>query len=314
MPRGPASAAITIDVDGADCYRAIHGLPARPDEVDPLFAHALPRFLDMLEDLGARATLFVIGADLVRPELREVIVAAHARGHEIASHSYRHDYKLSQRSPADIEADLTRAADAIEDAVGVRPQGFRAPGYNLSEALISAVEVTGHAYDSSLFPTPAYFAARAGAIARYRLVGRPSESIVGEVREFAGPRRPYRPAVGARWRAAGNGEQARDLIELPMSVAGPARLPWLGTSLALAPDLMGRQLTRWALTGPSPVVLELHAMDFLGRSDGVERALAEAQPDLRVPLATKLRRLEQALGAVADQADVVPLREIAAAV
>jgi hypothetical protein len=308
------TAAITIDVDGADCYRAIHGLPPRPDDVDPLFARALPRFLEMVEGLGARATLFVIGADLARPELREVVQAAHLGGHEIASHSFDHDYGLSRRSPADIQADLARAAGAIEGVTGCRPQGFRAPGYNLSEALIAAVEATGHAYDSSLFPTPAYFAARAGAIARYRLAGRPSESLVGEVREFAGPRRPFRPALGARWRPAQAGEQARTIVEIPMSVAGPARLPWLGTTLALFPDRMGRQLTRWALGGPSPIVLELHAMDFLGRSDGVERALAEAQPDLQVPLATKLRRLEGALRAVVDCTDVQQLQHIAAAV
>lgn len=308
------TAAITIDVDGADCYRAIHGLPPRPDEVDPLFARALPRFLDIMAKLDARATLFVIGADLERSELRAVVREAHAAGHEIASHSFRHDYRLSRRPLADIESDLNRAADAIQEAVGERPQGFRAPGYNLSEALMQAVEATGHRYDSSLFPTPAYFAARAGAIARYRALGRPSESLVGEAREFTGPRSPYRPAVGARWRAARSGETPRALIELPMTVAGPARLPWLGTSLALAPSAVGKQLTRWALRGPDPIVLELHAMDFLGRSDGVERALADAQPDLQVPLATKLQRLEAALRAVATHAPVEPMATIASAV
>ena len=155
--------AVTIDVDTLGCYRAIHGLPARDDEADPIYAIALPRFLDVMDRLGVSATLFVIGQDLERSAHRELLASAHARGHEVASHSFAHDYHLSRQPHDVIASDLQRADDAIARATGERPVGFRAPGYNQSDTLLDVIEELGYVYDSSYFPTPAYFAARAAA-------------------------------------------------------------------------------------------------------------------------------------------------------
>lgn len=303
-------ASISIDVDAIGCYHAIHGLAA--PENDPIYSAALPRFLDAMEARGLTATLFVVGQDLQVESHRRLIAQAAAQGHEIASHSYRHDYGMSQKARAEIDADLERASAAIEGACGKRPQGFRAPGYNQSEALLDAVEAAGLLYDSSYFPTPAYFAARAAAIGLYRVKGRPSHSLVGDVREFAAPRTPFKPARGARHRPARRGEDERDLVELPMAVASRLRLPWLGTTIALAHDTVSSTLTKRALGfRDGPVVLELHAMEFLGEDDGVEPALIAAQPDLQVPLADKLRRLGAAFDAMAEAKNVVTMEELA---
>jgi len=305
-------AAVTIDVDTLGCYREIHGLPPREDEADPIYAVALPRFLDVMDRLGVSATLFVIGQDLARPAHRELLARAHARGHEIASHSFAHDYHLSRRPHDVIRSDLQRADAAIADATGQRPRGFRAPGYNQSDALLDVIEELGYAYDSSYFPTPAYFAARAAAIALYRARGRPSRSLVGDPREFLAPRTPFFPARHARFRPARHAEESRAFIELPMSPSSPLRLPWLGTTLALAKDPIGKALTYASLRGDGPVVLELHGMEFLGSDDdGVESALTSAQSDLHVPLADKLRRLEAALRSVVERRRVLPLQQIA---
>jgi hypothetical protein len=131
------------------------------------------------------------------------------------------------------------------------------------------------------------------------------------VREFAAPRHPFVPSRAQRWRPARDGEERRSFVELPMTVASPLRLPWLGTSLALARDPVGRLLTRGALAHDGPCVLELHAIDFMGDEDGAARELVGAQPDLRVGLDDKLRRLERAMGSVARAREVVPLAEIA---
>lgn len=308
--------ALTIDVDALRCYREIHGLPPRDgEEEDPIFTRALPRFLEMLERLSVRGTLFVVGRDLRKPAHAEVIAAAAEAGHEIASHSFEHDYRLSRLPPVRIALDLEAADDAIERVTGRKPRGFRAPGYNQSEALMAALDERGYAYDSSFFPTPAYFAARALAIGLYRARRRGTRSLVGDVREFSAPRAPFVPAVGERFRPAKEGERRRGFVEIPMGVASFARLPWLGTTLALANDLVGEGLTRAALSDEKiPAVLELHAMDFLGADDGVEPALVSAQPDLRVPLTDKLRRLEKAMRKVAERREVLLLEEMASRV
>lgn len=307
--------ALTIDVDALRCYREIHGLPARDDEEDPIFTRALPRFLEALDRLGARGTLFVVGRDLETPAHADAIAAAARAGHEVASHSFEHDYRLSRLPPVRIALDLEAADDAIERVTGQRPRGFRAPGYNQSEALFDALDERGYAYDSSFFPTPAYFAARAVAIGLYKARRRGTRSLVGDVREFSAPRAPFVPAVGERFRPAKAGEERRGFVEIPMGVASFARLPWLGTTLALANDLVGETLTRAALSNPKvPAVLELHAMDFLGPDDGVEPALVAAQPDLKVPLDDKLRRLEKAMRRVVERREVLPLVELASRV
>ncbi|MCP4499788.1 MAG: polysaccharide deacetylase family protein [Deltaproteobacteria bacterium] len=308
---------ISIDVDGIGCYHSIHGLEIEGD--DPIYTKALPRFLDAMDELGCRATLFVIGKDLECPPRQQLIAEAAARGHEIASHSYAHDYGLSRAAPASIDADLCRAADLIKETSGRRPRGFRAPGYNQSEALFDALERQKIAYDSSFFPTPAYFAARAAALLKYRLTRRESQSLLGDFREFSTTRNPFMPSATKRFRPASKtqgervGSNTRSFVEIPMTVSTPMRLPWLGTTLALFPDAIGVAMTHAVLFRAHPVVLELHAMEFLGANDGVSKKLIGLQPDLQVPLDDKLRRLRRTFDLLSSKRTVVPLEEIAQA-
>jgi hypothetical protein len=65
------------------------------------------------------------------------------------------------------------------------------------------------------------------------------------------------------------------------------------------------------LRGDPFLSLELHAVDLLGPEDGLPGELGEAQPDLRLPLATKLERLRQVLEWLARDFQLVPLREAA---
>ncbi len=300
--------AITLDVDGANCYRAIHGLPAGAGP-DPIFSHALPRFFELLDDLRAPATLFVVGRDLADDEARAAITRFVDAGHEIASHSYAHDYRLSQQPRAVIDADLARADDAIAAVAGAPPVGFRAPGYNLSEVLCDALDARGYRYDSSLFPTPAYFALRGAALGSYRVRRRPSHSLLGDVREFAATRRPFFPSTAARYRRGGPGDRRR-YLEIPIST--PRLFPWLGTTLSMLPTPAGRALSTTMAHARHPVVLELHAIDFADRDDGYEPALIEAQPDLQLPAATKVSRLRASIEALCRRRHPLRLRDFPA--
>ena len=247
--------AISIDVDSTACYHHIHGLDLAQQEKDPIFEVALPRFLDAMDMLNVKATLFVIGRDLENPRHQKIIAEAAAAGHEIASHSFSHNYALSRMTPDDIKEDIRRAHLSIQNITGTPPTGFRAPGYNQSEALFDAIESLGYTYDSSFFPTPAYFAARASAIALYRVKRRQSHSLVGEVREFLVPRYPFFPARHCRFKPATDLTEARSLVEIPISVAGVTRMPWLGTTLTLAPDAIGQMLTKAVLKRSAPAIL-----------------------------------------------------------
>ena len=96
-------AAISIDVDSLHHYLAIHGLSAPAPDEDPIYTVAMPRFFALLEEVGVPATVFLIGRD-VGPHLEGLRVARRL-GCEIASHSYSHDYRLFERSRAEIRRD-----------------------------------------------------------------------------------------------------------------------------------------------------------------------------------------------------------------
>jgi peptidoglycan/xylan/chitin deacetylase (PgdA/CDA1 family) len=288
---------ITIDLDAAWCYRRIHGHGAddgddeeeEDGDDDPLLVEALPRLLQMLAELRARATLFVVGRDVAgrraQGRVARLLRDAVAAGHDLQSHSFAHAYALSRWPHARIVDDVGRSLDAIAAVAGTRPRGFRAPGYNLSPTLRQALVDVGVRWSSSRLPSPAYWALRLGVIARTRLRGRRSASLVGDLRAFE-PAHPFARAV----------DGADALREIPITTAGT--LPWTGTTLALLPDAAAHALTTLALAGVrgDDVVFELHAADFV---DG-RRHLPPDQPDARVPLTDKLRRIRATLARVVD--------------
>ena len=61
------STILSVDLDDVGCYHAIHGLPPPgPEVAGAVLERCLPRFLEVLEELGSRATFFVVGRDLQR--------------------------------------------------------------------------------------------------------------------------------------------------------------------------------------------------------------------------------------------------------
>jgi len=267
---------VSVDLDGLGCYAAIHGLTLRLDDrsLRAVPELAVQRFCDLFSSLGVRGTFFVIGreASIAPGTLR----AAAAAGHEIASHSYAHDYAFSRKTREEIAQDLALAERAIEDASGRRPRGFRAPGYTLSPAVLDAVRDRGYAYDSSLLPSPPYYALKAAALLTYALRGRKSQSILGGVGQLFAPRGPHR---------------RRGVRELPVATLPGVRAPVIGTTVLPFPCL-----ARGAAAGGF-VNLELHGIDALDRTD-VPEEIAAAQPGLRMPAAGKLHRLRGLLAAL----------------
>ncbi|MBT9557594.1 MAG: polysaccharide deacetylase family protein [Myxococcales bacterium] len=293
--------AVNVDIDGLRLYRAIHGLAAQPgDAADLAWTVGVPRFADLFESFGVRGTFFVVAEDLEVPAHQAIARRLVAAGHELASHSDTHPYDLTRKSDLEIEGELRRADAAISALRGSPVAGFRGPGYNTNDVIGRALKALGYAYESSRFPCPPYYAARACAIAAMRLVGRRSHSIVGNPAHAFGDLAPSRNAHG--------------LVDFPMSVLPGIRFPLIGTSLTL--------LGATALTALAPVLrsqsflnLEFHALDLLDRQDlgGRDEALATAQLDLRRPVKTKLAAFAAALRGVVPGAEARTLEEHAAA-
>jgi peptidoglycan/xylan/chitin deacetylase (PgdA/CDA1 family) len=93
----------------------------------------------------------------------------HQQGHEIGNHSFSHAYDLSRKHTDAIEADIVNGMDAISKITGAKPAGFRAPGYTINDRVYLLLAKHGVLYDSSVFPCPWYYAAKAAALGWYWL-------------------------------------------------------------------------------------------------------------------------------------------------
>jgi peptidoglycan-N-acetylglucosamine deacetylase len=290
---------VSVDLDDVACYHDIHGIEAPDRSMRTLvLERCVPRFLDLFGELGVRATFFVVGRDLERDLAdagrgADVLQRALAQGHELANHSHAHAYELVTWSREAMAADL-RTCDVALRELGAEPVGFRAPGYTHDDVLLAEVARLGYRYDSSALPSPPYYAAKLGALALYALMRRPSRSLVRGARSFTGPMLPHRRG---------------DLWELPMSVTPRLRLPLIGTTLLCTPGPVARRLGA-AARRASYFHLELHALDLAdGERDGYAPELRRRQPELRMPLEVKRRRLRALLQ---DRGPTTRLRDLAA--
>jgi hypothetical protein len=280
---------VSVDLDGLDCYAAIHGLslPLEDRARRAVPEVALQRLLEVLEEV--KATLFVIGSEAeIAPRMLRSAAAAR---HEIGSHSFAHDYALSRRPGEEIARDLERAEIAIEAACGLRPRGFRAPGYTLSPALLRAVRERGYLYDSSLLPSPIYYAAKAAVLLLRRGRG---ASILGGMGQLFAPRRPH-------WREG--------VRELPVATVPVLRAPVIGTVVLGVGEGLAAMLSRRAAAG-GHFNLELHGIDALDASD-VPAGIAAVQPGLRLAASEKLRRLRSLLRALRSSGEPCTLEQAA---
>jgi len=309
---------VSVDLDPVECYWRIHALPGAPPARarHAILRRCLPRFAELFARHGARATFFVVARDLEEDAEGRALLAQLARdGHELANHTYSHPYDLVRKPSDAIGAEIDRAHGLIGACAGGAPCGFRAPGYAISAELLELLRARRYRYDSSAFPSLAYYGAKAAVMGAMRLVGRKSGSILDTPRVLAAPLAPYRPAADAPYRRASNGASGDALVELPMSVTPIARLPVIGTSLVTAPAWMRRHLIAAATKAPF-FNLELHGIDLADAdADEIPPALVARQPDLRKPLAHKLAALDETLAAAtAAGARFARLDEVAAEV
>jgi polysaccharide deacetylase family protein (PEP-CTERM system associated) len=120
----------------------------------PALERQTESLLALLEELGARATFFILGiAARAHPQLVGSIAAA---GHEIACHGDAHR-PVSAQTPEEFGADLDQARATIQALTGHAPLGYRAPAFSITRQSSWAFQVLserGFAYDASQHDSP----------------------------------------------------------------------------------------------------------------------------------------------------------------
>ncbi len=153
-PEGAPVNAMTVDVEEYFTVQALDGIVPRAQwPAQPLRSDAQTRrLLDLFDGRGIRATFFVLG--WVADRQRELIKEIHARGHEVAAHSYWHKL-VFEMTPEEFREDLRRVKGLLEDLIGDAVIGYRAPTYSVTKACPWAHPILaeeGFLYSSSIFP------------------------------------------------------------------------------------------------------------------------------------------------------------------
>lgn len=299
--------AISVDLDSIHCYYRIHALGEPPAELDnAIFAHALPRAQALFARHRLRVTWFVVGSDVARhPDNRRTLQDLARNGDELANHSFSHPYDLAKRSPEFIEDEIASCDRVLREIAGP-VRGFRAPGYDVSPAVFDVLAQLGYRYDSSVFPSPPYYVAKAAVMGAMAMLRRPSGAVLTDPRLLMAPPDPYRPAMTAPWRRG----QA-PFVELPIATTPGLRAHAIGTVLVIAPTWLRERIIA-AMAGRPFWNLELHGIDFADAAqDELPAKLIERQPDLKIPIDDKLERLDRVLETVTRRWDIATLAEVA---
>lgn len=143
----PLSVCITFDYDALSLWVGMLA-STNPTQVSrgEFATVAIGRILTYLREQEIPATFAVPGHTLLAyPDTAKAIAAD---GHEFAHHGWVHEL-VSLTDEAGEREVLDRGFDAFDKVLGVRPAGYRAPGFDFSPRTVSLLQEYGFTYDSS---------------------------------------------------------------------------------------------------------------------------------------------------------------------
>ena len=148
--------ALLLSFDVEDWHQLVHRRYGREDwdRRHPAFERQVATILALLDELGARATFFLLGMTATR--YPDAVRGIADRGHEIACHGYEHA-RVYKQTPDEFRADVERARAAIGEATGRRPIAYRAPAFSINRHTLWAYDVLaelGFRWDSSQYDSP----------------------------------------------------------------------------------------------------------------------------------------------------------------
>ena len=130
---------MTIDVESDWGGRAdtCHGLQK-----------SLPFILNTLKGFDVKVTFFISGEIVANN--KDIICEISESGHEIASHSFKHNIDYGKLSKEELFNQINMSKELIEDEIGVKPLGFRMPKFRINDYLFEMLSDLGFKYDSSM--------------------------------------------------------------------------------------------------------------------------------------------------------------------
>lgn len=220
---------LTFDIE--EWYHANYrGLETAGPPQETRLDALVDRLIELCAEHQVLTTCFVLGS--VAAAKPGIVKKLHAAGHEIASHGYGHEL-VYQIGASRFEEDVRGSRIILEDLVGAKILGYRAPSFSITRDDLSwfydVLESEGFAYSSSIFPGQTFL---------YGIPGFPD--------------RIHRPVVGGR---------RRNIVEFPPPAVRIAGMQ-IGLYLRLFPAWwISRRIVRDNRSG-KPVILYVHPREI----------------------------------------------------
>lgn len=302
-------ASLSLDLDNLWAYQMVHGDPSW-DRYATYLDLVVPRMLEVFARIDARITVFVVGRDAADPRHVAVLRTIVDAGHEIGNHSFDHLPWMHRLDPDAIGSQVMRAHEAIVEATGVAPTGFRGPGYSLGPEVLRALGDLGYRYDASLLPTWLGPFARAYYLRGTTLTDaqrHDRRELFGHLGDAGRPVHPF------RWVDDDAVPGGSGLIELPVTVMPVTRVPFhpsyllylAGWSPLLATGYLRAGLRMCRLRRLEPSIL-FHPLDLLGPEDAAELGFF---PAMGLSATHKVDLVNRWLDEIQRSFDVVTLSE-----
>ena len=263
---------------------------------------------------GIHCTLFMVGMDFIPQSNHSAIKEVAGEGHELANHSMTHPQGFRWLSGEQKEKEIADMGAICEAVTGIRPIGFRSPGWNIDDSALPILTKLGYRYDSSIFPTlwmPVMKLAH--WISMFRQP-KPDRSTMGMWKSMFAPLSPYQTSPHSLARKGDGG-----LVEFPLSVTPCLRIPFFATMLLFLGNGVYKAFYRRIRSEGLSIHFQMHLSDF------VDYTLPELQAQmpprrqgvyipesLTTPLEKKLMVFRQMIELIARDYTFVTLKEWAA--
>jgi len=290
-PKHKLPASISLDLDNQWSYMKIHGdkgWEKFPSYLDTF----IPYVLKVLDGLGLKITFFIVGQDAAieanHKALREITDA----GHEVGNHSFSHESWLHTLSKEKISQEIELTETYIQQATGMKPVGFRGPGFSWSREVIEILTERGYLYDASTLPTWIGPIARLYYFWKSKLSKEEKKERVGLFGSFSDGFRRLKPY---NWQLG-----KEQILEIPVTTMPVFRIPfhlsyllYLSIYSEILMNLyLGMAISLCKLTR-NPISFLLHPLDLIG---GDQIPELDFFPGMKLKSDVKVKIFNQVIG------------------
>lgn len=215
-----------------------------------VYQRGIPRMLEFFSKFGIKATFFINGVDLEKKDNLQLVKQIYRDGHELASHSYYHQFGFGSWGEENKRRDLELNLLLLRQLTGRKNFGFRSPGYDIDGKTIRLVTKAGHLYDSSLYPS------LLNPVLKWYLAKWKGVKVspgYGELKNI------WRPDFPHKWFSKDNSF----IWEIPVAVFPGIRLPLSSLFVGSLPESYLRLGLKLFKKRKQPLVFLFHAIEFV---------------------------------------------------